>query len=426
MEIRSAEESNMESVPPSIVNARGLRAVGKMLVPMSCGALSLLALIAIVPAITPIAAGFTRHGARNGQFMAQIVLIIAGLSSIVGAPVVAVAAKCFGKRPTLLSMLLLFSLSGTVGWFEPGFAALLISRIVLGFTGGALGMLGLVLITDYYHGPLRFRLLGISGTVQLASTILALILCGALVDRFGWGSAFAIYPVTGILILVVAFFCSAEPPAVAAPASATQKSGLVRKLLPVVPVYLVITIFIIGQFTVAIEGPFLLVKIGVGKAASQGMITAVPSVAAMISSFFFGWLYARFSERQIIIPVIAAVGAGITAIAFASSVREVVLYYVVIGLAAGIIFPASATMVISRAAPETREPALGMIFSFVGIGEFLNPVVTAPITHAFGVEGAFFAIGMVELTMALVLLASMFGRTTRRLEHTEEIIDTLV
>jgi MFS family permease len=417
----------MENLPKQNADLGPLRAAGRMLVPLSCGALALLAVVAIIPAIPLIAGSFTRHGVSDGRFLAQMIMIIAGLSSIIGAPAVAMGAKRFGKRPAVLVTLMLFALSGGIGIFQPGFVTLLLSRIVLGFAGGGLGMLGLVLITDYYHGPLRFRLLGVSGTVGLAAAILALVLCGALVDRFGWGAAFAIYPASGLLTWIVAWFCITEPeiPAADQGQSSQGAFGMVNKLTPVYPIYLLVLIFVFGQFTIAIEGPFLLVKIGVLKAASQGLITAIPNMTAMVSSLFFGYLYARLSERQIVTPIVVIVGAGIAAIAFSNSVLEIAVYYAIIGLASGIIIPAAATMVIARAIPGTREPALGMILSVVGVGQFLNPIVTAPITRAFGIRGTFCAVGVVLLVTSAVMILGPFGRKTIRLEHTEEIVDRL-
>ncbi len=406
-------------------NLHPLRAAGRMVVALSCSALFLLVPFAIVPAIPRIAESFTHHGASDGRFLAQMILIISGLSSIVGAPVVAITAKRFGKRPTVLVMLMLFALSGGVGIFEPVFWLLLVSRAVLGFAGGALGMLGLVLITDYYHGPLRFKLFGIGSTVQLALAIAALLLGGVLVDRFGWGAPFAIYLVLGLVMWIIACFCITEPPVIAAPNAVSQTSGLFKSHMPVYPIYVLTVIFIIGQFTVAIQGPFLLVKMGLTKAATTGMLTAIPSVVAMLSSLFFGYLYAWFSERQLIISAMAVGGAGITALAFASGGADVAAYYILIGLSSGIIMPASATMIVTRAKPETREPALGMVLSVIGLAQFLNPIVTAPITHEFGIKGAFFGVGLMQLVTVIVLIFGAFGRSIPRLEKVKEIIETL-
>jgi MFS family permease len=417
----------MENILDQNTRSQPLRAAGKMLVPLSCGALSLLAVVAIVPAIPSIATNFTQHGALNGRFLAQMVLIIAALSAILGAPAVAIAAKRFGKRPTLLAMLLLYAASGSVGLFEPTFWPLLLSRVVLGFTAGALGMLCLVLITDYYHGPLRFRLLGISGTVQLAALILALILCGGIVDKFGWGAAFAIYPVTGLLTLIVAWFCIIEPPASTVSKTLEgQTAGLLRKLAPVYPIYALIMIYIIAQFSIAIDGPFLLIKLGVTKASIQGLITALPNIAAMLSSLFFGALHERLTERQLVIPAFAIIGAGTAALTFSFGLGAVAFCYIAIGLASGITIPAAATMIIARALPDTREAALGLILSVAGVSQFLNPIVTAPITHFFGIRGAFLSLGVMMLITVAVMAAGSFGRSTARLEKAADIADTLV
>jgi DHA1 family bicyclomycin/chloramphenicol resistance-like MFS transporter len=389
-----------------------LYAAGKMLVALTCHSLFFMVPLAIVPALPSIAATFTLRGAADGRFLAQLILIVAGLASIVGAPAVSFFAKRIGKRSTLLAMLFIYTLSGAVGIFEPGFLILLISRFVLGFAGGAIGAFGFILLADYYEGALRLRLLGFSSTIQMAVAIFSMILCGLLVDRFGWGSAFAVYLVAGVVILAIAFVCITEPPAVSTHNLPAANHGLVRALAPVYPIYVLITVFAIGQFLVPVQGPFLLVSVGVIKASSQGMIAAVPNVAAMISAAFFGVLHARISERRMVVSITVAMGAIIIATALMYNVPAIVVCYFVMGIASGIMVPVGAAMVIARASPGTREVALGIIFSVIGLAQFLNPLVAAPLYAISGVRGTFAGIGMMVLIMGATITLGSFGRRT--------------
>ncbi len=386
-------------------------AIGRLIVPLCGNGILFAALVAIVSILPALAHGFVQHGATpaNARFMAQMVVIAAGLANIVGAPAVALATRRFGKRRSLLALLVLYTISGGVGVFEPGFAVLIASRIVLGFAAGGIGALSFALIADYYHGPLRFTLLGLSATTQMIIAVIAIVLCGWLADRFGWGSVFYVFFFFGLISLVIAWAFIIEPPQETVPLT-VRKISWSAALAPVWPIYLILLILALGQFSTVTQGPFLLNLFGVTKAATQGAFGAIPIFAGMVAGLFFGWLHRRVSERWIMIAVSLFGGIAVAGLSATHGLPQVAGLYVVIGLAAGLMVPASVAMVVGRALPGTREASVGLILSVFGVAQFLNPVVARPFTAAFGLRGAFAGIGAIILVQTAVLVFGTFAR----------------
>ena len=386
-------------------------AFGRMIVPL-CGTgifiVSLLALASILPALTQ---GFVLHGAvpADARFMAQMAVIAAGLASIIGAPAVSLATRKLGKRRSLLVLLAVYALSGGVGVFEPGFAVLIASRIIIGFASGAVGTICLALIADYYKGPQRSTLLGISATLQMIISIMAILLCGWLADVFGWGAAFYVFFFLGLIALVIAWAFIIEPPPQRSPL-VTRRIFSMQALAPVYPVYVVLLVFALGQFTYVIQGPFLLNLFGVTRASVQGLFAAIPIASAVIPGLFFGWLHSRVPERWIAIAVNLIIGLAVLGLSASRGRGEVIVLYVVIGMVTNIMIPLAIAMVVSRALPGTREASVGLILSVLGLGQFLNPIIGRPFSAYFGLRGALAGIGLIILVQSLVLILGRFGR----------------
>ncbi len=386
-------------------------AFGRMIVPLCGNGIFFVVPMALVSILPTLAHNFARHGATpaNAQFMAQMVLLVAGLTSIVGAPAVTLLTRNFGKRRSLLALLAIYALSGVVGVFEPGFAVLIASRIIIGAASAAIGALSLALIADYYHGPLRFTLFGLSATAQMLLAVIAILLSGWLADRFGWGSVFYVFFFIGLIALIIAWACIIEPPAESVSLIA-RKISLKAALKPVAPIYLLALIFVIGQLSTVVQGPFLLNLFGVSKASTQGAFGAIPIFAAMVAGAFFGWLHKRVSERPMVIALNLILAMAIIGLGAAHGTGQIIGLYVVIGLVSGIMVPACIAMVVGRAQPGARELSVGLVLSVIGLSGFINPIIARPFTAAFGLRGAFAGIGAILLIQTAILVFGPFAR----------------
>jgi predicted MFS family arabinose efflux permease len=393
-------------------------ALGRVILPLCGHGIFVIVPISLVSILPALAHSFAQQGATpaNARFMAQMIAMVAGLASIVGAPSVGLVTRRFGKRNSLLVLLFIYAVSGGVGVFEPGFAMLIAARIISGFSGAAIGALTLALIADYYHGALRFTLLGLSVTIQMLLAVISILLCGALAGRFGWGAAFYVFFFIGLAALVIAWAFIIEPQAEPAPLH-VQKISWGAAFAPVWPIYLIVLVVSLGQMCTNFQGPFLLNLFGVTKPSVQALYGALPIFAAMIAGLFFGWIHRRVQERRIIITVSLVLGLGVVTLGVSRGPGEAAGLYTLVGLAGGIFFPASIAMVVDRALLGAREASVGLILGTVGLAQFLNPVVARPLTGAFGVRGAFVGMGTGVLIMVAILILGPFARNPPSPEH---------
>jgi len=61
---------------------------------------------------------------------------------------------------------------------------------------------------------------------------------------------------------------------------------------------------------------------------------------------------------------------------------------------------------LDKAPGEIKSQAVGLMMSTMFVGQFLNPLVNKPLRDAFGLHGAFVAIGAVLLAIAAAVAVS--------------------
>ena len=178
---------------------------------------------------------------------------------------------------------------------------------------------------------------------------------------------------------------------------------MVTSLRPLWWLYLTAVALTIGMFMPSIQGPFLLVAEGVTSAATQGTVAAACAVVAALSSASFGWLVRFVRPSGIFVLIASFFGVGSLVMALSHDALTIGTGSALMGVAAGLVEATSATVILGRVSEHSRAPAIGLLLSAIFLGQFLNPWVVDPLRQAFGIHGAFIAVGVAFLAMAVVL-----------------------
>ena len=92
--------------------------------------------------------------------MAPLVLTLHALFIAVGAPLAGQIIDRFGRRRLLLTAILVYSPAGGSGRVAVSLPLLLVGRALLGLAIGAVSTCTTTLISDYYTGQTRSRMIG--------------------------------------------------------------------------------------------------------------------------------------------------------------------------------------------------------------------------------------------------------------------------
>jgi len=358
---------------------------------------SLVTLIPMLaaPAMPLMAAHFGVGG--DGTMFAQLVMTAPAVALILAAPIGGILAEKFGRRMIMLCGLGMFTLSGSAALALDHPFALIASRLLLGTAGGIILTGSLTLAGDYPAGGPRERLLGFIVTGSSVMAILALVGGGHMVAQWGWRMPFSLY-LLGLPVLFVAIF------SLRANTHNTHHTNEHSfPILTLWPIYLLASILTIGMFMPSIQGPFLLVLYGIDSSKIQSTIIAACSLIAALSAASYGFIGRYLNSPGVLLMTTLCFGVGAIGMSIARDAIAIGAASAVMGIGAGLVEATCATIIMAKVPSAMRSRAVGLLLSAIFFGQFLNPWVVGPLRILFGIDGAFKAIGILFLLLALII-----------------------
>lgn len=358
------------------------------------------ALVALIPmAAAPALVAMAAHfGARaDSQFFSQIVMTLPAAMLVLSAPIAGWAASRIGQRNVLLFSLALYVVGGAGVLATDSRGTLLVLRLVLGIAGGGILTSCLGLIGDHFSGHARERLLGYATAFASLFAAGALVFGGWLVDLGGWQAPFTLYFLAVPTLILATAVIKNVPRDPAQPRSLGVRSELGH----VWAYYALLILLTLAMFTPSIQAVFILQAKGIGSAQMTGSIVAATSVVAIFSAAAFGTLRSRIGLHGFLVLNTLSMGCGILLIGAATEVWMILAGCALVGIGAGMSEPATASLIFARTAPVAHAMAMGLIVSALNAGQFINPLIFAPLRHGFGPTGAFIALGLALVAVAV-------------------------
>jgi len=375
--------------------------------------LSMLTIMAgtpVAPALPKIAAAFA--GEPHAELLARLVLTMPALFTVIGAPLAGLIADRLGRRPLALASLVLYALAGTSGFFAETLQQILAGRALLGLAVGGCITAGTALITDYYQGEERIRVLGFQAAFTTGGGVLFISL-GGLLAELGWRFPFLLYLVAvGVFALVVLVIH--EPKRAPSPAPGGVGNGLPLGFIAVI--YLIALVGHTCFFSVPVQMPFFLQRDFAIGGVGTGLIMSLATVFASVTAFNFGRVKSRLSYGAILVLMFAMMSVGYIIIGLAPAVWVLVFGLCITGVAAGLLIPSVNNWIAEITRPHNRGRAFGIIATSLFLGQFLAPIVMAPLVSRVSYGTFFVILGLFLLVMAVLirLWAGVLGERTRR------------
>lgn len=118
----------------------------------------------------------------------------------------------FGRRPVLMSAMLLFAVSTVISIYSPTIEFFNVCRFVQGLGGAGGIVLSRSISTDCYSGRELAKTLAIIGAVNGIAPVTAPVIGGLVAEAVGWRGIFWILFVIGIVLLAMCFIFSESLP----------------------------------------------------------------------------------------------------------------------------------------------------------------------------------------------------------------------
>ncbi len=377
----------MEHIPTQ----PGLRGGGHV-VALALGIPVLVSMLALA-----IVSGTLEMAREFGALTAQLVLTVPALVMIAGAALAGYLSERWGRRAVIVASLLIYAVAGLAGGIAPSLATLVLARVVSGFVGGVLLTSVYAVIGEYFEGTRRESILGLMSTAASVASLALLVAMGLVVESFGWRAPFLLY---GAALLLVPSALIGLHRGLSAPGASLRWGPVFARW----PLYLLLTAYTIGMYMMVIQGPFLLAAKGIDAPSVIGRYIGLSSLVGALCGVLYGYARRWLDFRGMFIVISLAIGIGLPLAAWAPDGGWIVLSMVVVGLGIGIIEPTVASELLLRTPEPLHDRAMGVNVAAMFLGQFLNPLVIAPLRDGPGILFAFTATGMAYLAGAVLFL----------------------
>ena len=356
--------------------------------------MSVLAAVVITPSLPDMAVAF--RDLPNADFLVRLTLSLPALFVAIGAPFAGIILDKWGRKPVLIGSLILYGISGTSGFYLESLTGILVGRALLGLSVAGIMSGFTTLIADYFSGSKLSQFMGYQGAFIGAGGVIFVFLGGILAD-IGWRLPFLIY-VASFLILPSLLLTVNEPKI------RTEISKVAKAVFPLKKLALVSVTAFSGMlifFIFPVQIPFYLTSFSEVSNTQIGLAFSLQAGVAVITSLQYHRLKARFSFLAISSFFYLTLGINHLIVSLSPDYGVVLIGMLIGGIGLGVIPPNLNTWVTSVAPPALRGRAIGIMTTFLFLGQFGAPIFSQPIVTAAGFSTTFVIFGIVALVLTL-------------------------
>jgi len=311
------------------------------------------------------------------------------------------------KRPFVFA-LIGYGLAGGSGLLINSYGLLLVSRACLGIALAGIFTGINVLILNMYEGSRRDRVMGWRGSAQSFGGVVWPLIGGAL-GGFSWHFPFAVYLLAipiGLLALVFVPEPETQVQAVASAKDETSVFSVFRQSPILFVIYGLMFFANVLLYAIVIFLPQLLETFGIAGTFRIGLFLTAMTGSAGATAFIYGWVRSHFSYRTIITVAVLLWTAAFAFISQATSGPVIAGSVALFGVSHGLILP-TVMVWIGNVVPLSFRGRFSAYLGSSGfIGQFLSPILFAPILIIAGIKGVFLVGAGIGACWFLLLLMS--------------------
>lgn len=362
--------------------------------------LTVMAGAIVSPVINDIRMVFDLSASRVGFVITTHGLFVALLSPLAG-----IVIDRFGPRWPYLIGLIFYALSGAAGLVVDSFVALIVSRALLGIAVAFFFNAVTVVIYNHFSGDSRNRMMGFRGTANSSGGIVWPLI-GGFLGTFSWRLPFSIYLIAFGVAAGMFFWLPGEAHAEHHSSHRDEISfiGMLKIKPTILAIYGLVMLWAILLYTLIIFMPQKLAELGEKNSFFISLFIALSAVSAAGTSALYGWIKSRCSYRTVFALAILCWVVVFTGMALADSKLMIGLILPFFGIGQGLALPASMVYMAEGVPPKLRGRISSIQGTFGFLGQFLCPVLLAPVLAFGGFREVF---GVAAAASALALVGSM-------------------
>ncbi|MGN0098079.1 MAG: MFS transporter [Candidatus Methanomethylophilaceae archaeon] len=382
----------------------GFRFDGKAAAILSIGLITILAGMAVSPALAGIKTAFPDHD----DSVIQMVLTVPALCVVPGCLICDRLVSRFGSRTTLVMGLILYLVGGVFAGVMPDFTLMIVMRAVLGIGIGILTPLAQILISENYTGSVRDRLVGIPASASFLTGFLSAFIVGN-IAAIDWRLTFAVYLV-GVpeLFLVLRYL-----PDQGRPAGVERGGPWDPRNRGAWALVLTMLFVNIAFYTFSTSIALFMKSEGIGDDATSGYVVSL----FMLAGFISGVLSARMRARLGRITIAVALGlmaCGFAVMSVSQGVPELMLAGILIGWGDLIVYSDLFAGIRLRAKGGNDERTwISVMTAAMFGGQAISATVVSASAWVLGITGYRGTFAMLAVALVLGVAVSLLSSISR-------------
>lgn len=361
------------------------------------------------------------------EFWVKLLLAIPGLCIALSAPFFGRQINRLGRKPLLISGLVIYGISGSIGYFfHESLVFLLITRLLLGIAVAAIMVAGMTLAGDYYQGPPLAKYMGLQAAFGGFGGVVFMASAGLLAN-LDWTAPFLIY-LLALLLLPVCIVFLAEPVQQAAKAPENSAPTPIHNtidnsiesplksteaktnfMLAMCCGFAFIEMLLL--YLIPLNFPFFIQQLAQSSHSLQLLNSPAATGIAMASWLLLAALvsmnYARIQQGKthslIQASGLVLIAAGFGSLAIANHVLLVALGLTLSGIGFGLIRPNLVVWLFSFTPPPQRGLRIGRLTRWYFIGQITCALIVEPLVNLLGYGGCYLLFAGIALLLSLLL-----------------------
>jgi MFS transporter, ACDE family, multidrug resistance protein len=332
-----------------------------------------------------------RDGLGVAPAYVGLIITTHGLFMALFSPLMGSIIDRKGVRQPYIAALILYGLAGGSGLLIDSFGLFLVSRAFLG-----IGLAGVfaginVLILNMYDGIERDRVMGWRGSAQSFGGVIWPLIGGAL-GAASWRLPFAVYMIA-IPIGLLALAAVPEPIIQQRVKPDPRNEASVWTIFRNTPVlYMIYGLIFCANlllYSIVVFLPQRLEGFGIHNTFHIGLFITAMTAAAGLTALTYGTIRSRFNYRVIVtLAVVLWILAFIT-IAWAPHSGIIATAVALFGVSQGLIMPTVMVWIGAVVPASFRGRFSSYLGTFGFVGQFLSPILFAPVFVSFSFKGIF-------------------------------------
>jgi len=310
-------------------------------------------------------------------------------------------ASILKKRHILIVGILFYWLGGILPSLANGIYTLLFYRALLGIGIGLILPLSTSIITDFFDGDEKKKMIGLSSAWNNIGGTMAVMLSGIL-GKVSWRYSFGTYLIAAFPLIMVIFILP-EPSKM----ENTQKNSknIMNKAL--ITVSMKMLLFYMIFYVLPTNTALFIKSENIGSTSASAFSIASTCFMSFLTGLYFSKIIIKLKNYSELSGWFAMF-LGFLTLSISHSVIILFLSVLVIGFAFAILFPLILIDTTKSVPNHANAFALSIVGSFGLLGQFLSPIIVNVIGNIMGISSVRFSFEFSAIACIIVIVILFF------------------